>query len=137
MEGGFGFLGLHLSSNFDWYAWVILPLLIFAARVLDVTLGTMRIIFVSRGKRNLAPFLGFVEVFIWIAIVGQIIKQADSLPSYIGYASGFAAGNFVGMYIEDLLALGTLIVRLILQKNAEAVIASLHSVGFGVTKVEG
>jgi len=59
MEGGFGFLGLHLSSNFDWYAWVILPLLIFAARVLDVTLGTMRIIFVSRGKRNLAPFLGF------------------------------------------------------------------------------
>ena len=76
-------------------------------------------------------------MFIWIAIVSQIIKQADSLPSYIGYASGFAAGNFVGIYIEDRLALVTLIVRLILQKNAKAVIASLHSAGFGVTKVEG
>ncbi len=79
-------------ETFDWYAWVILPFLVFFARIADVTLGTLRIIFTSRGRRNLAPLLGFVEVFIWIVVVRQIVKNAHSLTAYIGYAAGFAAG---------------------------------------------
>lgn len=66
---------------FDWHAWVILPFIVFFARVADVTLGTLRIIFTSHGRRNIAPLLGFVEVFIWIVIFGQIVKNANSLTA--------------------------------------------------------
>lgn len=119
------------------YSWVLLPLLIFLARVVDVTLGTLRIIFIARGKKYLAPLLGFVEVFIWIAIVAQIVRGANSIVTYLAYAAGFAAGNYIGMYIEDRLAIGTLVVRVIVQNHTEALISNLHAAGFGVTSVDG
>ena len=83
----------NLSANgFNWYAWVVLPLIIFIARIFDVTLGTIRIIFVARGKRNLAPVLGFFEVLIWIVVISQLVQNLESFTAYIGYAAGFAAG---------------------------------------------
>jgi uncharacterized protein YebE (UPF0316 family) len=100
----------------NWY----LPILVFFARVLDVTLGTLRIIFIGKGKRLLAPLLGFVEVFIWIVVVSQ-------------YATGFAVGNYVGMVIENRLAIGTLIVRAIVTGETETLVRSLKEVGYGVT----
>lgn len=124
-------------ESFDWYAWVILPFIVFFARVADVTLGTLRIIFTSRGRRNIAPLLGFVEVFIWIVIVGQIVKNAHSLVAYIGYAAGFATGTFVGMLIEERMAIGTLVLRIILAKGADELTSALRSAGFGVTSVNG
>jgi uncharacterized protein YebE (UPF0316 family) len=125
-----------LSSD-QLYAWVILPIIIFFARVCDVTLGTIRIIFVSRGKRNIAPFLGFFEVLIWIVVIGQLVQHLHSITSYLGYAAGFAAGNFVGMYIEDHLAIGTLIVRAIVPSGGEELLQKLHNAGYGVTGVDG
>jgi uncharacterized protein YebE (UPF0316 family) len=122
---------------FDIYVWVILPILVFFARIADVTLGTLRIIFTSRGKRNIAPLLGFVEVFIWIVVVSQIVKNAHSLTAYIGYAAGFAAGTFIGMKIEERLALGTLVVRIILAHGGDELADSLRKSGFGVTIVAG
>jgi len=119
------------------YAWIILPIIIFLARVVDVTLGTIRIIFTSRGKRNLAPLLGFVEELIWIVVIGQLVKNLDSATSYLGYAAGFAVGNFVGMYIEDHLALGTLIVRAIVPSGGDELMRKLHDAGYGVTGVNG
>ncbi len=73
-----------------------MPLLIFIARVFDVTLGTLRIIFTSRGLRNLAPVLGFIETFVWIVAVSSIVKHAQNLAAFFGYASGFATGTYVG-----------------------------------------
>lgn len=119
------------------YAWVILPLLIFVARVADVTLGTLRIIFVNRGKRRLAPILGFFEVLIWIVAIGQLVQHLSSVTSYLGYAAGFATGNFVGMLVEDRLAIGTQIVRAIIPGDGSEVIQRLRSAGFGVTGVDG
>lgn len=119
------------------YAWVILPIIIFFARVCDVTLGTIRIIFVSRGKRNIAPLLGFFEVLIWIVVIGQLVQHLQSVTSYLGYAAGFAAGNFVGMFIEDHLALGTLIVRAIVPSGGAELMRRLHEAGYGVTGVDG
>lgn len=124
-----------MDNNF--YTWVILPLLVFGARVLDVTLGTMRIIYISRGKRNLAPILGFIEVFIWIAMVSQIVHNANNIVAYLAYAAGFAAGNYVGMYIEDRLALGTLIIRVFVQNQASELVTNLREAGYGVTIVDG
>jgi uncharacterized protein YebE (UPF0316 family) len=119
------------------YAWVILPLLIFLARVADVTLGTLRIIFISRGKRRLAPVLGFFEVLIWVVAIGQMVQNLGSATSYLGYAAGFAAGNYVGMLIEGRLAIGTLIVRAIVPAGGDEVMQRLHDAGFGVTEVDG
>lgn len=128
---------LASSTGFDWYAWVILPLIIFAARIFDVTLGTLRIIFVSRGKRNLAPVLGFFEVLIWIVVISQLVQNLDSITAYIGYAAGFAAGNYIGMWLEDKLALGTYILRMITAEEVGELVGRLRDAGYGVTCVEG
>jgi len=124
-------------GNFDTYAWVILPFIVFFARIADVTLGTLRIIFTSRGKRNIAPLLGFVEVLIWIVVVGQIVKNVHSITAYIGYAAGFAVGTYIGMKIEEKLALGTLVLRIILAQEGDEMARSLRAAGYGVTIVNG
>lgn len=127
-------------SDISYYTWIGLPLLIFFARVVDVSLGTLRIIFTARGRRYLAPLLGFVEVFIWIVIVSQITRQANNLLAYLAYAAGFAAGNYAGIWIENRLAIGTLIVRAILPDEgdqATGLAATLHQAGYGVTRVSG
>jgi uncharacterized protein YebE (UPF0316 family) len=114
-----------------------LPLLVFFARVTDVTIGTLRIIFISRGKKFVAPLLGFFEVFIWITVVSQIVRGVNDLTTYLAYAAGFAAGNFVGMYLEDRLAIGTQFIRVIVPEGAEALKEHLHAAGYGVTQVAG
>jgi uncharacterized protein YebE (UPF0316 family) len=122
--------------NPDVFAWIIVPLLIFLARVADVTIGTLRIVFVSRGRRRLAPVLGFVEVLIWTIAISQIMKNLDNPVSYVAYAAGFAAGTFVGLYVEDKLAIGTLIVRVIMAHRAGDLIERLHAAQYGVTSVD-
>ncbi len=119
------------------YTYLYLPLLVFVARMTDVTLMTLRIMFVSRGRRLLAPVLGFVEVFIWIAVVSQVIRGANNLPAYLAYAAGFAAGNYIGILIENRLAIGTLVVRAIVQHGAEELMQRLYQAGYGVTEVDG
>lgn len=119
------------------YVWLVLPLMVFFARVTDVTLGTLRIIFISHGKRNIAPVLGFVEVFIWITVVSQIVSHAHNFLAYLAYAAGFASGAFVGMYIEARLAIGTQVILTIVQKNFAELISNLHDAGYGVTSVDG
>jgi len=124
------------ESAFNWYAWVIVPIIIFFARVFDVTLGTIRIIFVSRGRRRLAPLLGFFEVLIWIVVIGQLVQHLHSVTAYIGYASGFAAGNYFGMWLEERLAIGTYILRVIVPENSDHLAKLIHDAGYGVTQVE-
>ena len=132
------FEGVGISMQiFDWYSWVILPLIVFLARLADVTLGTMRIIFVSRGKKYLAPLFGFVEVFIWITVVSQIVRGAQNIAAYLAYAAGFAVGNYVGMLVEERLAIGTLVIRVILPKAGASLIECLRVEGYGVTYVDG
>lgn len=116
---------------------VWLPILIFLARVFDVTLGTVRIIFISRGKKYLAPLLGFVETFVWIMVVSQIVRNISGIWSFVGYAAGFAAGTLVGMFVEDRLAIGTLMVRTILAGDVSPLIQRLRDAGYGVTCVPG
>jgi len=120
----------------DAYAWIILPVIVFGARVLDVSLGTLRIIFIARGRRRLAPLLGFFEVLIWIVVVSQVIQNLHSPLAFIAYAAGFATGNYVGMWIEDKLAICTLVVRVIVPQDATQLVTQLQAAGFGVTRVD-
>jgi len=125
--------------NFDpkIYQYVILPLIIFFARICDVSLGTMRIVFVSKGKKNIAPFLGFFELFIWIVVISEIFKNADSFVCYIAYAAGYASGNFIGMNIEERIAIGSQLIQVFSSKDIAPLQKCLNEAGFGTTVVEG
>ena len=71
-------MGENILSNSGLFAWLILPLLIFLARVVDVSMGTIRVIFVSRGLKYLAPVVGFFEILVWLLAIGQIMKNLSS-----------------------------------------------------------
>ena len=122
---------------FSFYTWMILPALIFIARVLDVSLGTVRVIFVSKGLKYIAPFVGFFEVLIWLLAIGQIMANLKNPACYIAYAGGFATGNYVGIIIAEKLSLGIVLLRVVTQKDADELVQSLSSAEYGVTSIDG
>jgi len=123
------------AVQFDWFAWVILPLLIFCARVVDQSLGTLRIIFVSRSFRGIASLVGFFESLIWLVAVSQIIVNLGNWMTFIAFAGGFAMGNYVGIWLEGKLAIGLICVRIITNEDASELVDQLRSQRFGVTTV--
>jgi len=124
-----------LSTNF--YAWFILPILIFLARIADVSIGTVRLIFVSRGFKYLAPLVGFFEVLIWLLAIGQIMKNLSNPVCYIAYAGGFATGNYVGMWLAEKLSLGLVLIRVISNKDVLPLMKFLKSEDYGATSIDG
>lgn len=117
------------------FSLIVLPLLIFLARITDVTIGTMRIVFVSKGQKILAPILGFFEVFIWVVVIGQIMQHAQTWLYYIAYAGGFAMGNYFGLLLEERLAVGKQLIRIITSKGGDILLRNLNIAGFGATSI--
>lgn len=118
------------------FTWVVLPLLIFLARISDQTIGTLRLIFLAKGQKMIAPFLGFFEVIIWLIAVSQIMKHLDNVLCYIAYGGGFAMGNYIGMVLEEKLSLGTVLIRIIPKKDTSDLISYLREKNYGVTSVK-
>jgi uncharacterized protein YebE (UPF0316 family) len=118
------------------FDYLLIPLLIFFLRICDVTLDTLRIIFISRGFKAVAPFVGFFEVLIWIIAISRIFENLNNWLCYIGYAAGFATGNFVGMLIDEKLAIGHEIIRVITKIEAVDLISALREKGYGVTSLK-
>jgi len=117
------------------FTFVVLPATIFMLRICDVTIGTMRIIFVTRGNKFLAPLTGFFEVLIWLIAISKVMHSMNNAACFIAYAGGFAAGNYVGMIIEEKLAIGAAIIRIITQEDASELIQNLKNTGYGVTTI--
>jgi uncharacterized protein YebE (UPF0316 family) len=117
--------------------YVILPILIFFARICDVSLGTIRVIFISKGIRYLAPIIGFFEVIIWLLAIGQIMNNLTNFVAYIAYGAGFAAGTYIGMVIEEKISLGLVSVRIITKKDPGELIQYLRLQKYGVTSLDG
>lgn len=115
------------------FSWVILPLLIFLARITDVSLDTLRIIFINRNFRYYAAVSGFFGVLIWLMVIRQIFQQLNNPLCFVAYAAGFAAGNIVGMIIENRISIGKVIIRTIMRKEADELVSVLRSAGYGVT----
>ncbi|MFW5822635.1 MAG: DUF2179 domain-containing protein [Tangfeifania sp.] len=115
------------------FTYVVLPLLIFMARITDVTIGTIRIVMISKGAKRWAPFLGFVEIFIWLLAMTKIFENLDNWICYFAYAGGFAAGNYIGLIIEEKLAVGIVKIQIITRKNADKLIENLKEAGYGIT----
>lgn len=125
-----------MDANFvdsNLFNYLLLPLMIFFARIMDVTVGTIRIVMVSKGKKNVAPILGFFEVFIWILAMSKIVQNLDNWVCYIFYAGGFAAGNFIGLMIEERLAVGIVQLQIITRMDSTKLINALKNAGYGIT----
>ena len=122
--------------NSDIFKFILLPLIIFSTRICDVTLDTLRIIYVSRGLKILAASIGFIEVLIWLFAITQIFKNLTNPIYYLAYAGGFAMGNYVGILIEEKMAVGTVVIRTITQQDASVLIKWLKTDGYGVTHID-
>jgi uncharacterized protein YebE (UPF0316 family) len=114
----------------------VLPLLVFVAELCVVTIGTVRIIFVSRGRKVLAPLLGFFEVTIWLFAIGQIMQNLTDISCYLAFAGGFTLGNFLGVLIEKRLAIGSVVVQVTTNRDAGDLIAALRTADYGVTSMD-
>jgi uncharacterized protein YebE (UPF0316 family) len=109
-------------------------LFIIVARICDVSMGTLRVAFIARGRKYFAAACGFTEVFIWIVVVSRILTGEQHLLTYVAYAFGFTCGTLVGMLIEERLAVGWSLVRVISSKPVGDFVQQLSAAGFGVTQ---
>src|SRR5262249_32132806 len=109
---------------------------VFVAELCVVTLSTIRIIFVARGMKYLAPVLGFFEVSLWLFAIGQIMGNLSSLGCYLAFSGGFTVGNFLGVIIERKLAIGSVVVRVITAKDTAELIEGLQAAECGVTTID-
>jgi uncharacterized protein YebE (UPF0316 family) len=110
---------------------------IFLAEVCVVTLCTLRTIFLAKGMRFLAPLLGFFEVSLWLFAIGEVMRNLDDVRCALAFASGFTLGTFLGILIEQKLALGSVVVRTITTKDILPLVGTLRDAGYGVTCLPG
>lgn len=122
-------------SDFDWYL-VLGPLLVFGARVADVSIGTVRNIYTIRGQRGVSFCLGFIESLIFITAISAVLRGEMSIPRTIGYAGGYATGIFVGITVEAWIASGWQIVRVV-TREPNGLASKLRDMGWALTEVAG
>jgi uncharacterized protein YebE (UPF0316 family) len=113
-----------------------LPVFIFLAEVCVVTISTMRTIFVARGMKFLAPVLGIFEVSIWLFAIGEVMKHLNDWHCSAAFAGGFTLGNFLGILLEEKLAMGSVGLHLITHQDASRLIETLRASDYGVTRIE-
>ena len=111
--------------------------LIALMRITDVTIGTFRTIMVVQGRKYLAASAGFVEVLIWIFAMRYIVQNMDNMYNLLGYATGFALGNILGITLEQRVALGYVQVNIVSRHKTEDLAATLRDECFGVTILPG
>ena len=127
----------NLNINPTIFSYVILPLLIFLARIADVSINTIRIIFVMNGNKFISTILGFFESLIWLIAIGQIFQHLNNWVSYVAYPGGFASGILVGMLIEERMALGKVVVRAITSENLTCILAYMVKNDLRYTVISG
>jgi uncharacterized protein YebE (UPF0316 family) len=117
----------------DLFNYLVLPVMIFCARIIDVSLDTIRIVMVAKGEKRIAPFLGFFEILIWLIAISTIMKHMDNWMCYVFYAAGFATGNYIGIRIEEKLAVGVVQLQIISSKQSNELITALKQAGYRFT----
>jgi uncharacterized protein YebE (UPF0316 family) len=120
-------------SHSPYLDYLVLPLFICCLRICDVSLDTLRIIFMTKGFKRLAPIIGFFEVLIWIVAITRIMQHLNNWVCYVAYAGGFGMGNYVGMLLDEKLAIGHQLIRVITRVDASALATALRGAGYGLT----
>ncbi len=124
------FAGLAISP-------ALMPALIFLLRVTDMSLDTMRVLFVFRGRRPATWVLGFFQSLIWVTAISTVLGNLDNLWNVVAYAGGFATGNVVGMLIEERLAVGHAQLRIISSRRGTAIAEAIREAGYAATELSG
>jgi uncharacterized protein YebE (UPF0316 family) len=117
-------------------AWIT-ALTIFLLRVSDMTLDTLRVLVVMRGRKAIAWLLGFFQAAIFIMAISSVLSNVNNVLNVIGYAAGFATGNVVGMLIEERLAIGHTHLSIISSRRGAAIAERLREDGYAVTELAG
>ena len=112
-------------------------LMICLARIVDVSMGTMRTILLVKGHRRIASVLGFFEVMIYLIVLGKVVGNVNRPVLILAYCFGYAMGNIVGSKIEEKLSIGRVVAQVIVKEISDELIGSLRNAGFGVTIFEG
>lgn len=120
-----------------WFDYIILPVLIMMARIVDVSLDTIRVILVAKGYRKYAPYVGFFQALVWVITISRVMVNLENWTTYIGYAGGFGLGTYIGMRIEEKLALGHELIRVITRTDARQLVEILRDKGYRVTSASG
>ena len=120
-----------LFSPLDWS----IALMIFCLRVTDMSLDTLRLLFVVRGRKGIAWTLGFFEAAVYIIAITRVLSNLGNPLTILGYATGFATGNVVGMLIEERLAIGHTQMSIVSSARGVALAQALRDAGFAVTEV--
>ena len=124
-------IGLTDAAAWPW----LTALLIFVAEACVVTIATMRSIFVSRGMKAASAVLGLIEASVWLFAVGQVFENLSNISCSIAYAAGFTLGNYLGVLLEQKVAVGNVLLRVVTSRDAAALVRDLTDAGFGVTRM--
>lgn len=111
--------------------------MIFGLRVADMSLDTIRVLFVMRGKKLLTWVLGFVQSVIYIVAISSVLTKMDNVINVLAYAAGFATGNVLGLIIEGKLAIGHILVTIISSHRGTFIAERLRASGYAVTEISG
>ena len=121
----------------EFYSWVLLPLLIFFARVCDVSMETIRVIYISRGIKYLAPLIAFFEIVIWLLAMEVVMQDLANIGNFLAFALGFAVGTYVGLIIEEKLSIGMVILRIVTtDESNEEIVSFMQSENYGITQLD-
>ncbi len=120
----------------DPHAWLF-ALMIFGLRVCDMSMDTIRVLFMVRGKKLLTWILGFLQSVIFVVAISSALSHMDNILNVLGYATGFATGNLVGMLIENRLAIGHILVTIISSHRGAFIAERLRASGYAVTEISG
>ena len=127
----------HGVQSFDYFNWIVVLVLICLARIIDVSLGTLRIICLSKGYKRIAPIFGFFEILVWLLAIREVLVNLHNPLSYITYALGFALGNYVGIAIEKKLSLGHVLFRVVCKGDGNGFTNFMEEHDFGFTVFSG
>jgi uncharacterized protein YebE (UPF0316 family) len=117
--------------------WVLFPLIIFASRATDVSLGTLRSVLANKGMKKMVPFIGFFEVLLWLFAISTVMKNLSNFMCYLGWAGGYSTGIYIGLTIEERLAIGTQVIRVFTQQDIGKLIESLVEKNYSYTVLDG
>lgn len=116
---------------------ILTALFIFALRVLNNTLTTLRMSLLTRQERVATTFLAFFEALIFAITVGSVVKDLSNILNLGAYCFGFALGSYVGLRLEARLITSYVSVHIVMQKSGHELAAKLREHDFGVTITQG
>jgi uncharacterized protein YebE (UPF0316 family) len=116
---------------------ILLPLVIFVARVVETSLETIRMIYITRGHQYLAAGIGVVKVAIWLLSTGLVLTNLQNIAGIVAYIAGYGVGTIIGMELENRISIGSVVVRVISRGDPASFMQKAAGMGFGITRLEG